>query len=1334
MKRIIIILFILSCFFTYSQDDDINYVIDFITTKQGLSHNYVSSIISDDLNIKWIGTENGITKFNGYDFEYIKPGKGYKELLNENIEVLFKDKNNNIWIGTKSGGISYLDIKNNTIKNFNHLIDLNNEGYQRITAISQDNDGNVWIGTWSNGIFVIDYINNKLLKKYESNAPVFSITKDFNGYMWFAVNRKLHKFVPAENKTYEYLFNEYISDILSDPFRGKVWITVGGYNNTKLYNYDFNTNSISSIETGVISEFAKKLYLDNDQRIWIGTWGNGVYRSNSDVSMFDKIQLISRTSEKINANYNTILTIHQDKNNIIWLGTANGGLVRLIEGNGFNNADRLIVNPELQGFLNVSAIYKNDKNLFVGTIFSGVYYGKDFKSLKQIKEIPNVRIKTFYEYKNKLYIGTNDGYYVYDLILEKIIFFGNNIRKVTSFYIDNENNLFLGTQEQGLAIVNLNSIRDKESYLFYAENLINSQKLESNRITGIQSDKNGNIWVSSYYGLHIYDKKNKSFKHQSKLLKDKLSIVIINSMTLKGDDIWLATPVGLYKLKYKSGKLTIEDSVTKENGLNSDFICAVTFDANNNLWMSTHTEIVKYNQTNKSVISYGEINGISTMSFNNSSFYNFQNKEIYFGGIDNITFFNPNYINNVNSVPEIIFTNLRINNTLIQYEKGSKILDNNINYAQEIKLTHKDNFFSTTFVANDFLGKLNIKYRYKLEGYQDSWIDLQDRNEINFAALSPGNYSLQIEASRDNQIWSAPKSININILTSPWKSPLALFGYLLTIILITIYFIRSNNTKLKLKNKLEIARIDKEKEMELTEAKLNFFTNISHEFRTPLTLIIGPLKEILGNEKLTPKALKNLNLIDRNTNRLLNLINQLLDFRKADHGLLKLDVSKGNFVRFSNEVFLYFKEAAKTKNIKYKFKTTQEEILVPFDRNKMEIVLCNLLSNAIKYSQPGDRVTLIVDTDSEFCIISVKDTGIGIKSEYLGKIFDRFFQIKAGNTARMIGSGIGLTFSKKIVELHFGTIEVTSEKNVGSEFTIKLSMDPKLYGDALNEDFLNTDNINAYNTKDFELPVKNLNINSKDYSVLIIDDNLDILNYLNDILSDDYKVLQAENGDIGYEIASSEIPDLIISDVMMPGKDGITLCKELKSHINTSHIPIILLTARTSTVFEIEGLKTGADDYITKPFNANIIKARIASLLENREKSRAHLLNKVRFEPTTDDLSADTDTENAFINKAILLVEDNIDNLEFGIDNMVDELYMSQSTLYRKIKSLTGLSLTAFIRSVRLKKAAKLILSSDLNLNQVAYEVGFNDYKYFKTSFKKQFNCLPSKYKELINK
>jgi DNA-binding response OmpR family regulator len=485
----------------------------------------------------------------------------------------------------------------------------------------------------------------------------------------------------------------------------------------------------------------------------------------------------------------------------------------------------------------------------------------------------------------------------------------------------------------------------------------------------------------------------------------------------------------------------------------------------------------------------------------------------------------------------------------------------------------------------------------------------------------------------------------------------------------------------------------------------------------------------MENLDVNPKIAKKLSIIDRNANRLLTLINQLLDFRKAEYGLLQLNVSNGNIVRFSKEVHLYFNEMAKSKEIKLKFKQSEDEIVFPFDRNKIEIVLCNLLSNAIKYCKSGDKITLEVSRQEDFCFISIKDTGLGMEADYLDKIFDHFYQIKSAESTEMIGSGIGLSFSKKIIELHHGSIEVKSQLNNGAEFIIKLPLNLNYYEGQIDTNFINTDNIKAYDTKWNENQIENLSITTKENTLLLIDDNQEILDYLKDILSDSYTILMANNGEEGFKIASTEIPDLIVSDVMMPGKDGITLCKELKSQIITSHIPIILLTARSSTVFEIQGLQTGADDYVTKPFNPTIIKARIASLLENRKKIRALLLNKIQFEPTLTEIEKDTNTESAFIHKAIILVENNLQNSSFSIDNMVDELNMSQSTLYRKIKSLTGLSLTSFIRSIRLKKAAHLILIDDLNLSQIAYEVGFNDYKYFKISFEKQFKCLPSKYK-----
>ncbi len=1336
MQKTILLLHLLLFSIIQAQNNDANYVLEHITTSQGLPHDYVTSIISDDLNAKWIGTENGLTKYNGYNFEIIKPGKSYKKLKNENIEVLFKDDNNIIWIGTKSGGISSLDVRNNSITNYNHLIDKGKRGAIYIKAIASDDKGNIWIGTWEDGVFVINPTKNILVKHIKITSIINSIIKDNQSNIWISYYQRVSKFNTNGELVRHYNFKTNLSDLLLDSKRNKIWIGTS-LRNTKLYNYDFKTQKIDSIETGVSSDYYKTLSLDSKNRLWIGTWLNGLYRSNTDLTKFSKIELVSPDSGKLKINYNTILKVHHDKNHQIWVATANGGVVKLIEGKGFKNASEIIDNSSLNGDLNFGAIYKGKNSLFVGTLNNGVYSGTNFTNLKHLNEIGFTKILALYEHQNKLFIGTKTNFYIYDLTSNKLIFTNKKITKATAFYIDRNNTLFIGTQLNGIAVVALKDIENFNAYTFYSDLKTGNNRIENSRITSIKEDSKGNIWVGTYNGLHLYDRAKRKFSSQSLMINDKLPSVIINSMELKNDAIWLGTPSGLVKLVYENKKLSIKDKLTKEEGLNSDFICSITFDAQSNVWLSTKTEIVKYNEQKHFFINYGENDGVKTTSFNSRSFFNFENNLLYFGGINNITYFNPNEINNNYSVPEVIFTNLRVNNSIIQYpiEKNEhQIIDKNFSYVDNIQLTHNDKFFSLGFITNDFLGKLNIKYRYKLEGYQNNWLDLQNQNEINFAGLNSGKYILKVSATRDNQTWSKPKSIVIELLNSPWKSWWAILMYVALIFVWIYYILKFYKNQLILKNNLEIARNDKEKEIELSELKLNFFTNISHELRTPLTLIISPLNELMGNLDISPKVTKKLSVIEKNANRLLNLINQLLDFRKAEYGLLQLNVSKGNIVRFSKEVHLYFNEMAKSKGIKYKFKNSEEEILFPFDRNKIEIVLCNLLSNAIKYCTSGDKITIEVAKKDEYCILSVKDTGLGMEADYLDKIFDHFYQIKSAESTEMIGSGIGLSFSKKIIELHHGSIEVKSQINSGTEFIIKLPLNLNYKEGEIDTNFINTDNIKAYETKWNENQIETLSINTKENTLLLIDDNQDILDYLKDILSESYTILMANNGDEGFKIASNEIPDLIVSDVMMPGKDGITLCKELKSQIITSHIPIILLTARSSTVFEIQGLQTGADDYITKPFNPTIIKARIANLLENRKKIRALLLNKIQFEPTLTEIEKDTNTESAFIHRAIVLVENNLQNSSFSIDNMVDELNMSQSTLYRKIKSLTGLSLTSFIRSIRLKKAAHLILIDDLNLSQIAYEVGFNDYKYFKISFEKQFNCLPSKYKAKMTK
>lgn len=1336
IQKILLVCQLLLFSMIMAQDKAPNYIMEHITTKQGLPHEFVTSIISDDLNVKWIGTENGLAKYNGYNFDNIKPGKGYTKLKNENIEVLYKSKDDVIWIGTKSGGISSIEIKTNIIKNYNHLIGNGKKDGINVKAIASDNKGNIWIGTWEDGVFVINPSQNKLIKHIKQKSVIMSIIADKQSNIWVSFYQTLAKYNSNGNLIKQFNLKTNLTDLLLDKKRNKIWVGTSA-NTTKLYSFDFQSQKIDSIETGVKTDFYKTLSLDSKNRLWIGTWTKGLYRSNVDLSCFNKIELVTPNSTKMGSNYSTILKVHHDKNNQIWVATANGGIVKLIEGKEFNNASEIIKSESLNGDLNFSAVFKNQTKLFVGTLNNGIYSGTNFTDLKPISEIGPTKIISLYEQQNKLFVGTKTHFYVYDLTQNKVIFKHKKLFKATTFFIDKNNILYIGTQQNGIAIVPLKDIQNESAYVYYNDLKEGKYKIESNRITAIQEDSKGNIWVGTYNGLHLFDKKNQTFNAKKLNINKQLPSVIINSIAIKNNKIWLATPSGLVQLEYQNNQLLLKNQLDKDDGLNSDFICSMTFDDRSNIWLSTKTEIIKYNEIEHSFISYDENNGIKTTSFNARSFFNFENKIVFFGGVDNLTYFNPAKINTQNPTPEVIFTNLRVNNSVIGVPNETndhEIIDKNFSYVDRIKLDHNENFFSIGFITNDFAGKLNTKYRYKLDGYQDKWFEIQHQNEINFAGLESGEYVLKISATRDNQNWSEPKNLVIEVSPSPWSSVWAIMLYAIITIVSIYYILKIYNDQLQLKNNLQIAQKDKEKEMELSEMKLNFFTNISHEFRTPLTLILSPLNELLENPELSPKVSKKLSVIDRNANRLLNLINQLLDFRKTEYGLLQLNVSKGNIVRFSKEVHLYFNELAKTKDIKYKFKQNVDEILFPFDRNKIEIVLCNLLSNAIKYCNAGDKITLEINQLENCCIISVQDTGLGMEADYLDKIFDYFYQIKSAESTEMIGSGIGLSFSKKIIELHRGTIEVKSEINKGTAFIIKLPTNIKYYDGEINSNFINTDNIKAYDTTKIENKIENLNIKSKDNTILLIDDNQEILDYLKDILGETYTVFTANDGDEGFQIASNEIPDLIVSDVMMPGKDGIALCKELKSQITTSHIPIILLTARSSSVFEIQGLQTGADDYITKPFNPTIIKARIASLLENRKKIRTVLLNKIQFEPTQSEIEKDNNTESAFIHKAILLVENNLQNSNFSIENMVDELNMSQSTLYRKVKSLTGLSLTSFIRSIRLKKAAHLILIEDLNLSQIAYEVGFNDYKYFKISFEKQFDCLPSKYKAKMTK
>ncbi len=1314
----------------YSQNNQIEYTTKHYGIKEGLSANYSTKTISDHQNMKWIATENGITKYNGSEFDYIRLGKKYAELKNENIETLFLDHDNKLWIGTRGGGVSVLSIEKNSIKNYTYLIDPLNKSDQRILSIAEDNQKNIWIGTWGDGIFVINPKTNTLIRHFTTTCLVYTILKDTYGNMWFGNYNILTKYNPIDQKITEFPLNTEITDLINDPQRNKIWIGTAINSSTNIYSFNHDNQRIENLKTGTETSFARYLAMDQEGKLLIGTWSNGLYISDHDLKNFTKLDIQKNDTRKDNINYDTVLDIHIDKNNIIWLSMAyGGGIIQMIPKKGFKNAYKDIKNARVQKDCNIQSIYKDSEKIWIGTLENGVFVGDNFSTLESITTKDHK--KAMYRYKNILFIGYEEGFVMYDAHSRSEIFRYTKIERVTSFLIDHKERLWIGTEHDGIAMVPLKNHKESHKYKYFHDGGVGNFKLNNtDRITDIKSDSTGNIWVGTQNGFHVFDENSQSFLHNTTLIHDKLPSTIVNSIYSSNDLLWIGTANGLLKLKFENNELTLLRKYTKENGLNSNFISAITNDDHDNLWLSTTTEIVKFVLNKELFINYGASHGIETSSFNQKAVFNDHNNQIYFGGIDNITYFNPKEIRDTKVIPEIVISKAIIDNQHITpgfILNGRVVLDKNINATDEITLTHNEKSILINYGLNDYLGELNVKYKYKLEGFQEDWVNQKNRNQINFTGLPSGNYRLKIIGSRNNQEWSPAKVLTIRIEAAPWLSAWAFVLYAIAFLSFVFFLIQVKFKQAKLQNSVKIANIEKEKENELTEAKLNLFTNISHEFRTPLTLIISPLTEIIEYQNLDTSVKDKLKIMKSNAYRLLNIVNQLLVFRKADRDVLTLHVAEGDFIAFAYTTFSYFNELAASKEIEYIFESNQDTISFLFDRSNIEIVLNNLLSNAFKNTKPGDQITLKISTEGNQCNIIVKDTGIGIPADKLDKVFNRFYQINTTENAELIGSGIGLAFSKKIIELHQGTIEVSSAVNKGTEFTVTLDME---YDYAISSANITKDEneqiLNFFDKKAVTAITKDASIKP---TLLLVEDNEEIRNYLKNLLSSKYIILEAQNGLIGLQIATEEIPDMIISDIMMPKKDGIALCKDIKSQMTTSHIPFIFLTAKSYMISEVEGLQTGADDYITKPFNPLVIQAKITSILKNRKKIRSYLQNKIRFEPNTEQMEIDT-IESQFIDRAEQLVEENLQNPEFGIPMMTQELMMSQSSLYRKIKSLTGLSLTAFIRSIRLKNAAKMMLNTDAKLNQVAYEVGFNDYKYFKKSFEKHFSCLPSEYKK----
>ncbi|NQZ76762.1 MAG: response regulator, partial [Ekhidna sp.] len=1171
--------------------------------------------------------------------------------------------------------------------------------------------------------------------RFLEGKAVIDLVTDTYGNVWAVSRNELHKYDPSENRLVS--FDQEYGEAMAVHYEGSnETLLIGSVKG--LFAFNTRNYQIEELPASEALSFRgiNAINVDNLGRIWAGSWTGGLHLSSPDWSDFEKISLLP--SHLTNSNYETVLDILiEDHNGVVWVSTGYGGVLRISPASSVKYTANTFENDVNLPDNNIQSVIKDsNKALWCGTWGGGIGYSRDERNFVHLLGTRGLKVSSFAEFDQWMLAGTKAGVFVYRVDqpesgpIEQLL----KSNKIKEVFLDSQRRIWVGTQQKGLFLLERKNGKFSATQRFAQEGKDKSG-LQSNRISKVTEDADGTIWVGTYNGLYSFDEDNIQFVRRDDGLQELFPSVIILSIMSYEDHLWVGVPGGLLQLQIEDDSLNFVRKYNTEDGLKNDYITAVSQDQRSSIWLSTASGIATIPAGGKAVINLtGAQGGVHSMNINS---YHNDGEKIYFGSSNGLLTISPLQIDLRVDSSEIVFTSLKVDNLEVRVGdvvNDRVMLSKSISYEDEITLTHRESIMSLQFVSNDFGDRENLKYEYRIAGLNDSWIDNGSNTEISFIGLDAGSYTLELRASKNGVSWGAIKQIRINVSPAPWNSNWAYGIYVLVLIAIVVYISRFFVNRAKLEANLELARMNEVKETELSNAKLKFFTNISHELRTPLTLIMSPISDILNKKSLDSEVRERLNYVDKNAKKLFDLINQLLDFRKADQGQLKLRVAQGNFIKFLQEIFLTFKGYAEAEGVEYGFHTSSDQITLAYDRDKMEVVICNLLSNAFKFLDKNGAVQISVSEDEQNCYISVIDNGKGISEENVAKIFDRFYQIKGTQSSSVIGSGIGLSLSKKIVTLHSGDIEVRSQLGKGTSFIVTL---PKgvdhFQPEDMIEGFEDSESIAGYDkgtsTVETGIELADLSIDDGKINILVVDDNLDIRNYLESIFDKEgYNVLKAENGLEGKDLALEQVPDIIISDVMMPEMDGLELCRILKEDLRTSHIPIILLTARTSKVYEIEGLDHGADDYVTKPFDASVIRSRVASQVENRKKVRSYLINKIRFEPNA--VHRAVDKEEQFIHDVSAIIEGSIQDTDFSIEALADELCMSQSTLYRKIKSLTGFSIAGFVRSIRLKKSAEILIAEDIKLSAVAYSVGFNDYKYFKKTFTEQFGLSPRDYRQ----
>lgn len=1325
-----------------------------------LSSSIINSVYQDRNGIIWIATEDGLNRYDGSKFTIYKNDKhNPNSLLHNYTRTLFENSKGLFFIGLLNG-LQIYDYAEDSFTEVPLILESGDKFKAHVFSIVERKNGDILIGTSGQGLFILKNENNKYyakqITKLIPSTTINVLFEDKDQNLWISTQDKgLIRLDNNKQLTIYSHFKEKVGNTVSSICQDKDGNLYIGNLGKGLYIYDKNIDSFTSIPyLGNPDLPIKTLFLNSQNKIYIGTDGDGM-------KIYDP-----RSKKIIDGNFNVttfdftkskIHSIIEDKSGNLWLGIFQKGVMLLpAQTNKFNYIGYKSINQNIIGSNCIMSAYEDHEGtLWVGTDNDGIYgistdgnQKVHFCHTKEANSVPSTIMSIYEDSAHNIWIGsylnglaqmdkrTGKCNYYYNLIDNNL----NYEQHIYCFAEDKEKNLWIGTMGSGIFSINLITKEIKHYTIFEKMNYrTDINMLHNSWVSTMLISSDGKLYIGTYDGLGCMDLKTKSFLSTYGKNRLKQGLIVYNILEDSKGTIWFGTSEGLMHIVDNTGKI---DTYTMENGLPSNIICGIIEDLNNNLWISTNYGISKMNLKDHSFINYYSDDGLQGNEFSKNVALMNKKGEIVFGGISGITYFKPEEI--INSVKQlnVFITDFYIHDKAVKkgMQSGSySIIDTSVINARKFNLAHNDNSFTIEFSTMDFNNPERVTYLYSMN--DNNWISLRPgTNRVTFNNLSAGEYRFRVKA-QDYNIQSDTKEVTIIIHPAWYFSIWAKLTYAL-ITLIIIYIViqqirHRNDVRRKI---LEHAHFE-----QINEAKLQFFINISHEIRTPISLIISPLKKLVSTDKDKDRQ-KIYAMMSRNAERILLLINQLMDIRKIDKGQMSLKFEKIEIINFMSDLCSFFDEQVKTKNIRLRFHPDMDELEVWIDPKNFDKVILNVLSNALKYTPENGQIDVYLHSvDNPDCIkknyyeIIISDNGIGIDEDEVERIFERFYQAKNSLSSSTEGTGIGLHLARSIIELHHGSIRAENNKDgKGCRFTIRLPIGKE----HLKAEEITENSIVGYKHEYIAQSLPVLSIDDEEikikaktkHRILVVDDDAEIRHYISQELAADYHIIESTDGKEALSIVHNRTPDLIISDVMMPEMDGITLCRKIRQNVNTNHIPVILLTAKSKEEDNVEGLNIGADAYLIKPFSIDILKKTVQSIIRNREILKNNYSGNQQQKDKIQKVAMKSSDER-LLERIMIVINKNIANPDLNVEMLANQIGISRVHLHRKLKELTNQSTRDLIRNIRLQQAAELLATKHLVVSDVAIAMGFNNISYFSNAFKELYGMSPSAYMEVyLNK